>query len=142
MPAAGTSAPCVYRRCMYNELSNLCCAQNLVLNEISSAPEILPAFAVLGITSDHINEAIHLADQVRSKLCLLALCLGVIKCESLLFVNGKDGDGIDYQEFIDCLQIMDAPAQKKDTMMITKQFHRQTDFVCQQISLLTNEVKL
>jgi len=88
---------------------------NLVLNEISNAPEILPAFAVLGITSYHINEAIHLADQ--------------------------DGDGIDYQEFIDCLQIMDAPAQKKDTMMITKQFHRQTDLVCQQISLLTNEVK-
>ena len=57
-------------------------------------------------------------------------------------MNGKDGDGIDYQEFIDCLQIMDAPAQKKDTMMITKQFHRQTDLVCQQISLLTNEVKL
>ena len=69
--AALASAPCVYRRCIYNDLSNLCCAQNLVLNEISNAPEILPAFAVLGITSYHINEAIHLADQVCSKLWCL-----------------------------------------------------------------------
>lgn len=42
----------------------------------------------------------------------------------------KDGDGIDYLEFIECLDIMDASSQKKDTMQLSKQ-----------VLLLTNEVR-
>ena len=42
----------------------------------------------------------------------------------------KDGDGIDYLEFIECLDIMDASSQKRDTMQLSKQ-----------ILLLTNEVR-
>ena len=55
-----------------NEMSDLC-AQNLVLSEIASCPEILPAFSELGITSEHINDAISLCDQVCSKLCVACI---------------------------------------------------------------------
>ena len=39
----------------------------------------------------------------------------------IFWYHGQDGDGVQYEEFIAALDIMDDSAQKKDTMKIAKQ---------------------
>jgi len=66
-----------------------------VLGEMANNQEITQTFDECGITNVQIEEAMGIAD--------------------------TDGDGVQYEEFVHALDVMDVNAQKKDTMRMSKQ---------------------